>query len=179
MRVVDLEGQLARIVIPCGNAVKLAIIDFEKPGVHRGGPVMMIRGRMEGSEEEQPILQAVQGNVTAQFKVALVVGRIQFSPIQIQDRKFRVVSIRILGLHASSVEIPANGAEELTAARLRHQLHDAAAHVPVLGFKTSRLDLNFLHEGEVDARAKWSLRTRPDSDAAEGRVIDRDAVRYI
>src|SRR6266566_4509296 len=117
MRVVDLKGQFARIVVPCRDAVHQAIVNFKKPGVYGGGPVIVIRGRIESSEEEQPIPQAVEGNVTAQFEVALVVGCIQFSPIQIQDRKLRVVSIRILGLHASSVEIAANGAEELSAAR--------------------------------------------------------------
>src|SRR5258708_16396617 len=179
MRVVDLEGQLARIVVPRRDAVNEAIVDFKKPGVHRRRLVIVIRGRIEGSEEEQPILQAVQGNVAAQFKVALVVGLIQFSPIQVHDRKLRVVSIRILVLHASRVEIPANGAEELSAARLRHQLDDAAADVTVLWFKTARLDLNSLNDGTVNAYAERAVGTLPNSDHAERRAMHRYAVSDI
>ena len=91
----------------------------------------------------------------------------------------RVVCVLIGRLHSTRVEVPADGPEKLGSARLCYQLNNAATHVAILRLETTRFDLNFFHEGKVDPRSQWAIDTRPDSNPAEGWIIDGDAVRHI
>jgi len=46
----------------------------------------------------------------------------------------------------------------------------------VLRFEPAGLDLDFLYEGQVDAGAEWAIGAGPNTDTAEGRVVDGHAV---
>src|ERR1700674_2245196 len=67
----------------------------------------------------------------------------------------------------------------LCAAGLGYDLDDAAAGMAILRFKPAGLDLHFLDEGLVDAAAEGAVGTRPDAQAPEGWIVDRNAVRDI
>src|SRR5258705_12620331 len=74
---------------------------------------------------------------------------------------------------------PADFAMGLGAAGLGNDLDDTTARVPILRFKSTGLDLHFLDERLVDAAAKRAVGPRPNTQASEGRVIDRNAVRDV
>src|SRR5260370_8425488 len=114
----------------------------------------------------------MQGNVSPELEVTFIVAIVCTAPNFIEHAKLGVVGVLKVGLHGSRIEVPAGCSEELSATRLRHQLHDAAADVSVRGFKTSRLDLNFLHERGGNACAERPVIPCPDTNAAEGRALD-------
>src|SRR6266404_3590308 len=118
-------------------------------------------------------------NVSAQFEVTFIVRIVQATPYFVQLLEFRIVSVLIGRLHSPSVEIAPNRSEKPSSAGLRNQLYDATSYLAILGFKSSRLNLHFFHERQVDAGTKRTIYTRPNADAAKCRIIDRNAIRYI
>src|SRR5215472_901804 len=65
------------------------------------------------------------------------------------------------------------------AAGLRYNLNDAPAGVTVLRLEATGLYLHFLYEGEVNAGSQSAIGARPNTEAAEGRVVDGNAIRYV
>jgi len=121
----------------------------------------------------------MEGNITAQLEIAFVVGVLQAAADLVQSSKLWVICVLVRVLHPAAVEVPAGGAEELGAAGFSDQLDDATADVAVLWFKPARLDLNFLHEGQIDTGSQWTVHARPYADSAEGRIVNGNAISNI
>src|SRR5437773_10188591 len=67
----------------------------------------------------------------------------------------------------------------LCAARLGHDLNDTAAGMAVLRLESAGFHLDFLHAGLIATGTQSSVGTRPDTEASESWVIDRNSIRNI
>ena len=125
------------------------------------------------------ISQFADGDIPTEFGIALVRGIAQIASKLVNRAKLRIVRVERGGLHPKGMKVAGNFAMGLRAARLRDDLNDTAAGVAVLWFEAAGLDLYFLDEGLIDAAAEGTIRTCPNPQAAESRVIDRNAVSYV
>src|SRR5258707_15290093 len=115
-------------------------------------------------------------NVSAQLEVTFIVRVLEAASDEVGHREPGIVRVLIGILHPAAVDVSADGSEELGAAGLGDQLDDTAAHVAVLRLKPARLDLNFLHEGEVDTGSERAVDAGPHADSTEGRIVNGNAI---
>ena len=122
-------------------------------GAHRA----WIPCRIVGAEPEKPVFQPCQGNVAAHLCVRFVTIIFNVTPGQILDIVNRIVRVQECILHGRRIEVSADGSMKRSAARFRNNLDDSAARMSVLRLESAGLDLNFLHEREVDARTERAI----------------------
>src|SRR6266478_1110244 len=129
--VIDLEGQLARIVIASGVAID-EWTSRKKTRAERRLEVRVILGGIESAEKEEAIPQAMDRNVSAQLEVAFVVSVFQAATDEVGHSEPGVVRVLIGVLHPAAVGVSTDGSKELGATGLGNQLNDTAADVAVL-----------------------------------------------
>src|SRR5258705_4301448 len=118
-------------------------------------------------------------NVSAQLEVTFIVRVLEAASDEVGHREPGIVRVLIGILHPAAVDVSADGSEELGAAGLGDQLDDTAADVTVLRFEATGLDLNFLHEGKVDAGSECAVHAGPHADSTEGRIVNGNAIGYV
>ena len=137
----------------------------------------MIEAWVEVSEVKEPISQPAQWNISAQLHIGFIIDSLQAPTKGVL--KLEIVSVGGGILHVSGLRIPRDLAMRFGAAGLRYNLNDAPASVTVLWLEATGLYLHFLYEREVNAGSQSAIGARPNTEAAEGWVVDGNAIRDI
>ncbi len=72
VRIIDFESQLAGVILRERSFLGVALIQCEKAGTCRGGPMLILPSRIECAEIEKVLLQRTKRNITAQFRIGFV-----------------------------------------------------------------------------------------------------------
>ena len=137
----------------------------------------MIEAWVEVSEVKEPISQPAQWNISAQLHIGFIIDSLQAPTKGVL--KLEIVSVGGGILHVSGLRIPRDLAMRFGAAGLRYNLNDAPASVTVLWLEATGLYLHFLYEREVNAGSQSAIGARPNTEAAEGWVVDGNAIGYV